>query len=121
MDVAGRTGGSEEFMTTGVLAGRTAIITGANRGLGLTIAREFAAAGADLALGARDDGLLEAEGKGLAAAFPQRRIGWRRLDVALESDTVAFAEWAFDRLGGVDVLVNNAGVYGPMGDIADVN
>lgn len=121
MDVTGGTGGSEELMTTGVLAGRRAIITGANRGLGLAIAREFAAAGADLALGARADGLLEEEGKGLVAAFPERRIRWRRLDVASESDTLGFAEWAVDTLGGIDVLVNNAGVYGPMGDIADVD
>jgi 3-oxoacyl-[acyl-carrier protein] reductase len=109
-------------MTTEVsLAGRTAIVTGANRGLGLEIARAFAAAGADLALGARDDVLLEEEARRLAGAFPGRRILWRRLDVASESDTLAFARWSFDALGHVDVLVNNAGVYGPMGDIAAVN
>jgi NAD(P)-dependent dehydrogenase (short-subunit alcohol dehydrogenase family) len=100
-----------------LLAGRTAIITGANRGLGLEIAHAYAAAGADVALGARVD---EAAAR-RAAAFPTRRILCRQLDVSLESDTQAFAQWAFAALGHIDVLVNNAGIYGPMGEIADVD
>ena len=53
-----------------LLAGRTAIITGANRGLGLEIAHAYAAAGADVALGARDETLLHEAAARLAAAFP---------------------------------------------------
>lgn len=103
------------------LAGRSAIVTGANRGLGLEIARTYAAAGADLALGARDEDLMRREASQLAADFPQRRILWRRLDVASQQDTAAFTAWAVEGLGKVNVLVNNAGIYGPMGDITSVD
>jgi 3-oxoacyl-[acyl-carrier protein] reductase len=103
------------------LAGRGAIITGANRGLGLEIARTYAAAGCDLALGARDERLLAEEAEKLRTAFPDRRIEVRHLDVADAADTTAFTSWAIEALGHIDVLVNNAGVYGPMGDIADVD
>ena len=51
-----------------VLSGRKAVITGANRGLGLEIARHFLAEGADVAMGARDAVLLETE----AASQAQR-------------------------------------------------
>jgi NAD(P)-dependent dehydrogenase (short-subunit alcohol dehydrogenase family) len=106
---------------TAPLFGRKVIITGANRGLGLEIARQFAMAGADLALGARDETLLGKETQTLAEAYPERRILWRKLDVSSETDTLAFVDWSLEALGRVDVLVNNAGVYGPMGDIADVD
>lgn len=106
---------------TALLSGRKAIVTGANRGLGLEIAHKFAAAGADLALGARDDALLRKEAETLAEAFPSRVILWRRLDVSCEQDTLAFFKWSSEALGHVDVLVNNAGVYGPMGDISGVD
>lgn len=105
----------------GSLSGKVAIITGGNRGLGLEIARAFAEAGADLALGARSEALLEREGRGLSARFPARRILWRRLDVASEGDTSAFVAWSLGAFGHIDVLVNNAGVYGPLGDIATVD
>jgi 3-oxoacyl-[acyl-carrier protein] reductase len=106
---------------TGVLASRKAIVTGANRGLGLEIARRFLAAGAEVAVGARDEALLKVEVENLAKANLGGRIVGRKLDVALEADCRAFVEWAIAELGYVDVLVNNAGVYGPMGsfDSAD--
>jgi 3-oxoacyl-[acyl-carrier protein] reductase len=87
----------------------------------LEIARAFAAAGSDLALGARDSTLLRIEAEKLASTFPERRILWRPLDVSSEHDTRAFGEWSCETLGRVDVLVNNAGVYGPMGSIETVD
>lgn len=102
------------------LAGRRAIITGANRGLGLEIAHHYAAAGAELALGARDADLLQAEIVTLKAQYPGLAIVGRRLDVADAADVAAFAQWATATLGPIDVLVNNAGVYGPMGNIETV-
>jgi len=102
---------------TGVLAGRKAIVTGGNRGLGLEIARGFVAAGADVAIGARDEALLSTEVGRLANMRPDGRIIGRKLDVASETDCHAFVEWAIAELGYIDVLVNNAAIHGPIGPL----
>ena len=102
---------------TGILNGRKAIVTGANRGFGLEIARRFIIAGADLALGARDAELLEQEAATLARLAPGRQMIFRHLDVTSPADCESFVKWAINELGYVDVLVNNAGLYGPMGNI----
>ena len=102
---------------TGILNGRKAIVTGANRGFGLEIARRFIIAGADLALGARDADLLEQEAATLARLAPGRQVIFRHLDVTSPADCESFVKWAINELGYVDVLVNNAGLYGPMGNI----
>ena len=102
---------------TGILNGRKAIVTGANRGFGLEIARRFIIAGADLALGARDADLLEQEAAKLARLAPGRQVISRHLDVMSRADCESFVKWAINELGYVDVLVNNAGLYGPMGNI----
>lgn len=96
------------------LAGRTALITGASRGLGAALARAFWDAGANLLLAARSadaldrvvDGLDERPG-GLACT-----VG---ADVATDDGAQRIldaARSAFDRL---DILVNNAAVQGPIG------
>ena len=103
------------------LAGRKAIITGANRGFGLAIAAHYLAEGADVALGARDLGLLEIEAAALRERFPGRIVLARQLDVASEASCLDFVAASTAALGGIDVLVNNAGVYGPMGAIEDVD
>ena len=100
---------------TGVLAGRKAIVTGGNRGLGLEIARRFVAAGADVAIGARDEALVNTEVGRLADVRPDGRVVGRKLNVASETDCHAFVEWAIVELGCIDVLVNNAGIHGPIG------
>lgn len=100
------------------LAGRTAVITGASRGLGRAIAARFVEAGADVLLTARD-----AEALG-ASADEARRAGPGRVltMVGDASDPVAAAAAvarAESELGGVTVLVNNAGVYGPIGRVEE--
>jgi 3-oxoacyl-[acyl-carrier protein] reductase len=102
------------------LAGRKAIITGANRGLGLEIARRFLAAGADIAICARDEELLTAEAAALTK-LGQGRVVHDKLDVTSEADCRRFVERAIAELGYLDVLVNNAGIYGPMGPIETVD
>ncbi len=71
--------------------------------------------------GARDVALLEAEAETLRALFPDRVVMVQQLDVADEANCLRFVAEARQRLGGLDVLVNNAGVYGPMGAIEDVD
>lgn len=105
-----------------VLAGKQAIITGANQGLGLEIARKFVLAGADLMLCARNASMLEdarAELAGLAL-FGQK-IVTQVADVSVESDVHSVVEQTLELLGGCHILVNNAGVYGPKGEIESVD
>jgi len=83
------------------LEGRSAVITGANSGLGLVTARELARAGARVVLAVRDT----ARGEQAAAAIPGAEV--RRLDLA---DLASVREFAASWDGDLDILVNNAGV-----------
>lgn len=103
------------------LAGRTAIVTGATQGLGAAIAERFLAAGAAVALCARNAAELEAKRSALETAHPGARVFAQAADVAAEDQVDAFFEAAAAALGRIDILVNNAGVYGPMGSIDTIN
>jgi NAD(P)-dependent dehydrogenase (short-subunit alcohol dehydrogenase family) len=95
-------------MAQGVLAGRVAVITGANRGIGLAIARLFTREGATCALVVRD------RAKGENAANDVAALGARPVVVEADmSDRNAITEAANElakRFDRVDVLVNNAGI-----------
>ena len=104
------------------LSGRNAVITGASQGLGLAIAREYVKAGANVFLCARDEGMLgRARDEVAALAGAGQIVEARKADVASEQDVRALADAAIERFGSVHVLVNNAGVYGPMGAIDEVD
>jgi len=102
------------------LQGRVVAISGASRGLGAAIAQACARQGADLMLGARDAAALEGVRQRSAGLAPGIRAEAQVLDVADEASVGAFAAATRARLGGCDVLVNNAGVYGPKGRLEDV-
>jgi NAD(P)-dependent dehydrogenase (short-subunit alcohol dehydrogenase family) len=104
------------------LQGKKVIITGASQGLGLAIAQAFAAEGADLLLGARGLDLLKAEAGRLEPSLkPGQQIICKALDVADEASAAAFVTEAQSRWASLDVLVNNAGIYGPKGAIDAVD
>ena len=105
------------------LSGRTAIVTGASRGLGKAIAARLVADGADVMLTARDADVLQAAGEELAARrpAPNQRVVWQAGDVAVAEDVERMVAAAQEQLGRIDVLVSNAGVYGPLGLIEDVD
>jgi NAD(P)-dependent dehydrogenase (short-subunit alcohol dehydrogenase family) len=107
--------------STGALAGRRAIVTGASQGLGRGIARQFLQHGANVAICARTAADIEATAMALTAEFPQRRVFARAIDVASRPDLGAFFGEALHALGGLDCLVNNAGVHGPIGPSEDVD
>ena len=107
---------------SGGLAGRAALITGASQGLGFAIARQFLAEGADVAICARDEAKLEEARAALSSEFgADRRVLARAADVSVEADAFGVVREALDAFPHLQVLVNNAGVYGPMGPIEDVD
>ncbi len=95
------------------LTGRTALITGASRGIGRAIALGFAAAGADLALAARDVAALEQVRSEVEALG--RKAVVIPADVMDVESIKAMSDSAVAQLGGVDILVNNAGGSSYMG------
>jgi NAD(P)-dependent dehydrogenase (short-subunit alcohol dehydrogenase family) len=104
------------------LEGRAAVITGANQGLGLAIAQAYVAAGAGVLLCARDEALLESARQSIAAsASPGQVVEAMRADVSSQEDVARLAARAFEIFPRVHVLVNNAGIYGPLGPSEDVD
>jgi len=98
------------------------IVTGASQGLGKAIAREFVREGAHVAFCGRDGTLIEgatAELNALGAA--NQIIFGVKCDVSVERDVENFFREVQSRLGPVNVLVNNAGVYGPKGESEKVD
>ncbi|MCA9624821.1 MAG: SDR family NAD(P)-dependent oxidoreductase, partial [Myxococcales bacterium] len=84
------------------------IVTGGARGLGRHYAMRLAEAGAQVAVGdVIEDSLasLEAEAKALKG-----NIFVRKLDVSQEADVIAFVGWAREAMGGLNGLINNAGI-----------
>ncbi len=92
------------------LSGRTAVVTGANGGLGLATAKALACAGADVVMAARDQTKAAAAEQEIREAHPSARLEVVELDLAsLESVRTAAERIRSSRLT-VDILVNNAGL-----------
>ena len=84
------------------------IVTGAAQGMGAHFARRLAEAGAQVAAGdVREDGLAELAAS--ASGLPGK-IHTRKLDVSNEQDVGAFVDWAHGEMGGLNGLINNAGI-----------
>ena len=98
------------------LAGRAALITGANQGLGLAIARAYVQAGASVFMCARDAALLErARGEVAGLASGSQRVLAHPADVSKRESVEQVTAAALGAFPDLQILVNNAGVYGPMG------
>ena len=89
------------------LTGRTALVTGGSRGLGLQIAEALGEAGARVVVSARKAAELEAA----VAALKERGVqaDWIAADSSQPAEVQRLADEAIDKLGHVDILVNNAG------------
>jgi NAD(P)-dependent dehydrogenase (short-subunit alcohol dehydrogenase family) len=94
---------------------RVALITGASRGLGLVIARVLAERGYALAIGGRDADALETAARSLPQRAPMLRVGGDVTDPAVRAHLIDAAQ----RLGGLNVLVNNASDLGAIGPLAE--
>jgi 3-oxoacyl-[acyl-carrier protein] reductase len=108
---------------TGVLAGRSALVTGASQGLGLVIARSYVEQGANVFICARDATALERARAELvvAAGGDGRRVGAQVADVSQPEQVDALVSAAVNLFPDLSVLVNNAGIYGPMGPIEETD
>ncbi|MBC3190372.1 SDR family oxidoreductase [Pseudonocardia sp. C8] len=102
---------------SGRLDGRTAIVTGASRGIGLGVAERLVAEGARVVITGRKQEALDAAVESLGGPAHAVGVAGRADDTAHQAETVARAIATFD---SVDLLVNNAGinpVYGPLVDL----
>jgi NAD(P)-dependent dehydrogenase (short-subunit alcohol dehydrogenase family) len=92
------------------LRDKVALITGASRGLGLEVARAYAALGARLVITARDPAALHTAAQELGGATDVLAIAG---DVGEEAHRVRLVERALAQYGRIDVLINNASTVGP--------
>lgn len=97
------------------VAGQRVVVTAGASGIGRAIANMLAAHGARVHICDIADNFLEE----FAAAHP--RAGVTRADVSREADVDRLFDEAGEKLGGLDALINNAGVAGPTGPIEDLD
>lgn len=105
--------------TGGSLAGHVAIVTGGGRGIGRSIAHELAAGGAAVAVTARSEDQLQETLRTVEAAG--RRALALTADVTDVRAVARMVETVERDLGPVDLLVNNAGIGGPIGPLWEVD
>jgi NAD(P)-dependent dehydrogenase (short-subunit alcohol dehydrogenase family) len=96
------------------LAGLTAVVTGAAKGLGGAITDVLACDGANVVLAGRDRDALEAHARYLDGEYPERESFAVVCNVTEASEVDGLMEAAAERFGGIDILVNTAGVIGPI-------
>ena len=98
------------------LTGRRALIAGGSRGIGLAIAQSLAAAGADVAICARQSASLESAAASLKPLG--HRVSARACDLSQAEQVRDWVDAAAQDLGGIDILVNNASAFGRTDDEA---
>ena len=94
-------------------AGKAAVVTGGSRGIGRAVAERLVALGADVLISGRSGEALEEAAAGLAgvaAADGSGRIETERADVRRPAEAARLIDAAVARFGGLDILINNAGV-----------
>jgi len=96
------------------LRDKVAVVTGAAKGLGAAITDVLACDGAQIVLAGRDLEALEAHATQLHGEYPERENLVMTCDVTSEADVQALIGSAVERFGGLDILVNTAGVIGPI-------
>ncbi len=102
------------------LSGRTALVTGASRGIGRAIALALAEAGADIAVNYRRDTGAANETIAAVQALGRKAIGYSA-SVENWDEDVAMAAQVVEDFGGIDILVNNAGIASRGQSVADTD
>jgi 3-oxoacyl-[acyl-carrier protein] reductase len=99
------------------IAGRAVVVTGGSRGIGKGVASVFARSGARVLVTGRDEEAAKATAAELSADGAE--VFYVLADVSRREDCEAMAQAATDRLGGIDVLCANAGIF-PDARLADM-
>ena len=104
------------------VAGLSVVVTGASKGIGKGIAAVFAANGANVVISGRSSETL-AQTAAELTALGGGRVEWVVADVGSRDDCHAVAATAVERLGGIDVLCANAGIFpsARLSDLTEVN
>lgn len=106
---------NSDQLTLPGIAGQRIVVTAGAAGIGLCIARQLRAQGAQLAICDVDAAALDRAKEELGAKVATVA------DVSDEAQMKAFFQEAADALGGLDALVNNAGIAGPTGGVEDID
>ena len=108
------TAASATAQFAGPLVGKVALITGGNRGIGKAIALRLASLGASIAICGRHTATLEAAADELRTTGV--RVHWQPADVTKSSEVESLVHDTESALGGISILVNNAGMglFGPV-------
>jgi NAD(P)-dependent dehydrogenase (short-subunit alcohol dehydrogenase family) len=101
------------------LAGRRAVVTGGGKGIGAATVRRLAEAGADVVVADLDAAAAESVAADVSSATG-RRVIVAKVDVADTATLAAAADQCVQDLGGLDIWVNNAGIYPTTGPAIDV-
>jgi len=105
-----------------ILSGRVAIVTGANQGLGFAITKHYLEAGASVVMCARNEDLLKvAKIQLLGSLDKTQKILYKSGDVSDQNFANEIVEFTLRECGKCHILVNNAGIYGPMGPVEDID
>lgn len=91
------------------MKGKVVLITGASSGIGKALAYEYASHNYNIAISARRENLLKNIAKDLIEKY-KVKVYFAKCDVSIEDDTKLFIERAVNKLGKIDVLINNAGI-----------
>lgn len=104
------------------LGGKSVIVTGSSQGFGLAAAKAFVEEGAHVAICARGKERLGIAQEELIRSAPRKaRVIAVPVDVSSPEDVDRLFEYVISEFGGIDVLLCNAGVYGPKGPVSDVD
>jgi NAD(P)-dependent dehydrogenase (short-subunit alcohol dehydrogenase family) len=121
--MSGATNGASEMRDQGIFreglfAGRRAFVTGGGSGIGFAIAAELRSLGADVMIGSRNAERLAASAETLRAVSGPGRVEWAVCNIRDPESVEGAVDAAIERLGGVDLLVNNGGGQFPAPAIA---
>ena len=103
-----------------LLKDKVAIVTGGSRGIGKAIAQRFAQEGCNLVLVSRTKSELEKTAESIIKKFSVN-VSVYPTDIANENEVVSMVQETIKKFGKISILVNNAAIIGPLGEISTIN
>jgi NAD(P)-dependent dehydrogenase (short-subunit alcohol dehydrogenase family) len=107
-------------MMSDLLKDKVAIVTGGSRGIGKAIAERFAQEGCNLMLASRTKSELEKTAESIKKQFSVN-ISSYQTDIGNENEVTSLIQKTIAEFGKIDILVNNAAIVGPTGEISQIN